>query len=152
MNEFNFRLQPVLTHRQRIEDRAKQEYARAKQVEETARHVLANMEEALGEGKEELIQARSAEIDASQVGVYQRYLDRLKQGISDQANLVAHLNVESEEKREEVVSDMKARKMVERLREHQYEAYKTESDRHEQKQIDEFAVTRYHRKEGTRKP
>ena len=43
MDSFNFRLQPVLEHRRRLENQAKQELARAKMAERQAREVLTGL-------------------------------------------------------------------------------------------------------------
>jgi flagellar FliJ protein len=82
------------------------------------------------------------------VAVYQRYLDRLKQDIAEQDGIVATLHVHSEQRRSDVVDGMKARKVVERLKERQYREYQIEVNRYEQKQVDEFATTRYNRSKG----
>ena len=119
MDSFNFRLQPVLEYRRRLENQAKQELARAKMAERQAREVLTSMETAFGDGQSDMADARRAEIDASEVAVYQRYLDRLKQGIAEQDGIVATLHINSEQRRSEVVDGMKARKVVEKLKERQ---------------------------------
>ena len=116
MDSFNFRLQPVLEHRRRLENRAKQELARAKTAERQAREVLTSMETAFGDGQSDMADARRAEIDASEVAVYQRYLNRLKQDIAEQDGIVSTLHVHSEQRRSEVIDGMKARKVVEKLR------------------------------------
>jgi flagellar FliJ protein len=106
------------------------------------------MEVALGDGQSDMADARRAEIDASEVAVYQRYLDRLKQDIAEQGDIVTTLHVHSEQRRSEVIDGMKARKVVEKLKERQYREYQIEVNRHEQKQVDEFATTRYNRSKG----
>ncbi len=148
MDSFNFRLQPVLEHRRRLEDQAKLKLARAKIAERQARQVLTSMETAFGDGQSDMADARRAEIDASEVAVYQRYLDRLKQDIAEQGGIVTTLHVHSEERRSEVMDGMKARKVVEKLKERQYQQYQIEVNRNEQKQVDEFATTRYNRSKG----
>lgn len=145
MEGFSFTLQPVLDHRRRLEDQAKQSYAQARTEEARARDELADMEDAFGDGQGEIAKARVAAIDPAEVSAYQRYLDRLKQQIYTQSDLVDQLNIASEEKREGVVEGMKARKVVEKLREKQHDQYKIEFARYEQKQTDEFAVTRHKR-------
>ena len=145
MDSFNFRLQPVLEHRRRLEDQAKLELARAKIAERQARDVLSSMEIAFGDGQSDMADARRDEIDASEVAVYQRYLDRLKQDIAEQGSVVTTLHSCSEERRSEVMDGMKARKVVEKLKERQYQQYRIEANRDEQKQVDEFATTRYNR-------
>ncbi len=149
MNDFNFRLQPVLDHRRRLEDQAKLGLARAKAAERAARDALAGMEHAFGDGQCEMADARRDEVDAAEVAVYQRYLDRLKLDIAEQSGLVTTLHIRSEERRSEVIDGMKARKVVEKLKERQYEQHRIELNRYEQKQVDEFATTR-HRRSGTR--
>jgi flagellar FliJ protein len=148
MDSFNFRLQPVLEHRRRLENQAKQELARAKVAEHQAREVLTSMEVAFGDGQSDMADARRAEIDTSEVAVYQRYLDRLKQDIAEQDGIVTTLHIHSEQRRSEVIDGMKARKVVEKLKERQYQEYRIEVNRYEQKQVDEFATTRYNRSKG----
>ncbi len=148
MDSFNFRLQPVLEHRRRLENRAKQELARAKTAERQAREVLTSMETAFGNGQSDMADARRAEIDASEVAVYQRYLNRLKQDIAEQGDIVTTLHVHSEQRRSEVIDGMKARKVVEKLKERQCREHQIEVNRNDQKQVDEFATTRYNRLKG----
>jgi flagellar FliJ protein len=150
MNSFNFRLQPVLEHRRRLEDQAKLGLARARTAERAAREALTGMEHALGNGQCDMADARRDEVDASEVAAYQRYLDRLKQDITNQSGLVTTLHIRSEERRSEVIDGMKARKVVEKLKERQFEQHRVEANRYEQKQIDEFATTRHHRSNGSK--
>lgn len=145
MDTFTFRLQPVLDHRRRLEDQAKQEFARAKSHELRARETLTNMECAFGEGQYEMAEATQNDIDLAEVSACQRYLDRLKTAMLNQSDLVTTLHVASEEKRTGVVDGMKARKIVERLKERQYEQFKIDINRLEQKQTDELATTRHRR-------
>jgi flagellar FliJ protein len=145
MDTFTFRLQPVLDHRKRLEDQAKQEFAKAKSRELEAREELTNIECAFGEGQYEMAEARQDDIDLAEVSACQRYLNRLKTEMLNQNDLVATLHVVSEEKRTGVVDGMKSRKIVERLKQRQYEQFMIDINRLEQKQTDELATTRHRR-------
>ncbi|MGB4008599.1 MAG: flagellar export protein FliJ [Bacillota bacterium] len=145
MDTFTFKLQPVLDHRRRLEDQAKQEFAKAQSRELEARQVLADMEWNFGEGQSEMAEAARDDIDLAEVSACQRYLNRLRTAMLEQNDLVATLHLTSEEKRTGVVDGMKARKIVEKLKEKEYEQYMVDINRLEQKQTDELATTRHGR-------
>ncbi|MEA4883648.1 MAG: flagellar export protein FliJ [Clostridia bacterium] len=152
MGGFSFRLEPVLEHKRRLEDQAKQEFARAKDVERRATEELDGLENAYGDGQGDMVSVMRDVMDLDEVTSYQRYLTKLRSDIVNQTDLVTQLHTTSEEKRSDAVDGMRARKVVEKLKDRQYAQYVVEEKRVEQKQTDEFATTRYRPVGVDRKP
>ncbi len=150
MAKFSFRLQTVLEHKQRLEELAQLEHARALAAQVTEERSLAQLHDAEGRGFSELERQRfqgKLDIESLQLGM--TYLDALKVQITRQVQVVDRVRKASEVKRELLAGAMQERKAFERLREKQLKDFTQEQIRRELVEQDEMVVMR-HRRAGSR--
>jgi len=140
---FVFRLEAVLQHRQFIEDACKRELAqcleRLTQEKKKFHEFSAARRDA--EGRVDALSRQGGSIQDHLL--YIRYLDRLAVEIRDQKARVAHAEKQVAEKRRSMIAAMKKRKIMEKLKERQREAYEADLRREEQKFLSDMAVIRY---------
>ena len=146
MPKFTFRLQTVLEHKQRLEELAQLEHARAQGAQANEERSLDQLKDAEARGFTELERQRfdgRLDIEALQLGM--TYLDALKVQITRQAQVVERLRKATEIKRELLVAAMQERKALERLREKQLADFMREQARRELVEQDEMVVMRHAR-------
>jgi flagellar FliJ protein len=146
MPTFTFRLQTVLEHKQRLEEMAQLEHARAQAAQASEERSLGQLHDAEARGFSELERQRfqgRLDIESLQFGM--SYLDVLKVQITRQAQIVERVGKATEAKRELLVGAMQERKALERLREKQLKDFTLEQTRRELVEQDEMAVMRHSR-------
>ena len=149
MPRFTFRLQTVLEHKQRLEELAQMEHARAQAAQSVEERSLAQLHDAEARGFAELERQRfdgRLDIESLQLGM--TYLDALKVQITRQAQVVARVRKATEAKREALVGAMQERKALERLREKQLKDFLLAQSRRELAEQDEMVVMRHSRTHG----
>lgn len=147
MPRFVFRLAPALRQRERIEEEKKQLLAAARRAlaeAEAQRAQLRNRRESLAR---ELI-AQHRKLDAESLRLAYAHLDFLARELSTADWHVAMCARAVEEAREVLVRASKDRKILDRLRERQQEAFDLEQARIEQRELDDANARRYDRKQG----
>lgn len=148
MARFTFRLQPVLEHKQRLEDLAKVELAQRQALQRAEELALQGLAEAESNAVVELERQNMIgrlNIEALQLGM--GYLDALKLQIQRQEQVVQRVQQQAEAKRGELVGRMQERKAMEQLRAHKLAAFQREEDRRETREADEMVVMRYARED-----
>ena len=144
MARFVFRLAPVLRQRERIEEQKKQLLAAAVRAlvdAEAKRDQLKARRETLAR---ELI-AEHRNLDAEGLRLAYAHLDFLAREITAADYLVMSRTREVNLAREILVRATKDRKILDRLRERQKEAYDLEQLRIEQRELDDANSRRYER-------
>ncbi len=145
MKRFSFRLEPVLKERRRREDRLTCELAETRRSLEDALAVLREIE-ARNTAMFELIRkGQERDLDIEKILRITSYVKYLQVAKEEQKEKIKVLLEEMEKKQEELVLAMKARKAVERLKEHKFEEFMKEEQLAEQMLIDELATLRYTR-------
>src|SRR5688572_21627659 len=97
MPKFTFRLQTVLEHKQRLEELAQLEHARAQTLQANEERSLTQLNDAEAQGFSELERQRfqgRLDIEALQLGM--TYLDALKVQITRQTQVVARVRTNTE--------------------------------------------------------
>jgi len=145
MAGFNFRLETVLQHRRRIEEDCRRELAAALADLAIENRGLAGIEKSRDQGREEFQQKLKSNMTASEVLLYQRYLDQLAFDIADQKRQVAAAAQLCEKRRTELVAALKKRKVLDKLREKQVAAAAKKGLKQEQDFLNEMAVIRHAR-------
>jgi flagellar FliJ protein len=144
MARFVFRLQTVLEHRKRLEDLAKvafgesqgglfREQATLRGFQEDEERTVDHLEVIQHEG--------ILDMENLQLGL--RFLDVIKVQIDRQTQVVARAEARVEQRRQELVAAMQARKALDRLREKQLADFKRLEQLREMKEIDEMEVMRH---------
>jgi len=140
MRRFVFSLQKVLEYRQRLEEQAIRAFAEA---QAQLMHEQAVLHKLLIEREECLRRShRRQHLSVELLAVEQTYLSALEDRIEQQRQRVAEAEKVLEEKRQALIEAQRERKTLERLREKQYEEWRQEWLRTEQKALDELANVR----------
>lgn len=142
---YRFKLETLLGYRRTLEEQAQQALAKELAVLDAHRRRLAELEKERLQLADELEGRKEKKISAPLFALYMDALGRKEMEIR-----ARHLMIESQEQavaraRNELAARMKARKVIERAREKDYQEYVRESLRREQNENDEQAVLRYGR-------
>ena len=142
---FNFRLETVLQHRRRIEEDCQRKLAAAFADLAEEKRGLARIEATRDRYREELQQKLKNNMTASDMLLFQRYLDQLAFDIADQKTKVAAAAQLFEKSRTELVAALKKRKVLDKLKEKQIAVAAKKELKQEQDFMNEVAVTRHAR-------
>lgn len=139
---FQFRLQRVLKYRETIEDTRKKEFAEISRIYELEAEKLRSLQEEQSEKLQELGELQRGILNLLVILFYHAYLGRLRTEIDAQAKRVEEVRLEKEQKREALIQASKDKKVLERLRERELEAYQKEEDRKLQIFMDEIGTSK----------
>lgn len=145
MKKFKFRLENVLELRTKtLEDRQLEMAAIQVRLNE-ANNKLDSLEQSRLQAKGDLenILGAGENIEFIRVKNYQDYIAKLDDDISIQHKVIADIENELELKQEEVREALKAKKMLEKLKEKEYKAFLKDFEQREAKELDDIALTRY---------
>jgi len=149
--KFQFRLQRVLDIRKKKEEERERELAQLKTL-------LIQAEEFLDELKEEsfkisermgYMQGGQQSLNMEELLLYYDYLEHLRNNILYQIQTIKDIIVNIERKREELIEASKERKIIEKLKENQYQKFKECVERWETKLIDEMGTVNFNYRKDT---
>jgi flagellar FliJ protein len=144
MKRFEFSLQSVLHHRERVEQQATQNYAQARQAAADAEAVLADLIALRRDLMDGLSTLRlSGHIDPQEQLGYQHYIQLVTDDINKQQDTVASLWATAEDLHAELVEASQDKKAVDKLREQKLDAHSLELRRSEQDENDEMATQKF---------
>jgi|GEM_PF-6688245 flagellar export protein FliJ len=143
-----FRLERVLRLREQREKELQGQLARAYQQQLEQENLLGRMHD----NRAKQIELITRELTSSQVEVTYvqfggAYLERLQSLIDRQMNVVRQATRVTDRKRVEVHQAMKARKAIEKLRDHWREDLLEEDRQRDIKTLDEISMVQYNRRE-----
>lgn len=144
MKGFKFRLQSVLDARQKKLEDCQLGFAKAQNKLHCENLVMANIVKALDETNlslEEVLKAGN--IDNTIILIHQNYIFTLKENIKKQKAIIEQAEKELEEKNQLMLEALKAKKVMEKLKEKALDEFKENINRHEMLLIDEIATGRY---------
>jgi flagellar export protein FliJ len=144
MARFAFRLDPVLTFRERIENERQVVFAAtlARRLEaENRRDELIAARAAL----RERIRLRHTEMDGDELRATYAHADFLDREIVRQTAVVAERAVETNAERERLVAASRDKKVLETLRRRRRDAYDLEAAATDQRETDDINARRYDR-------
>jgi flagellar protein FliJ len=143
---FRFRLETILTQRRHVEESFQKELADARQELAAAQAVLR---EAKGTRRQCMRDMRRKQRDrfrADDMLLYYPYLERLKEDIELHMKRVAAAERNVAQKRQALLDAMKKRKILEKLKEKQLQAYLKAETGREQRFADESAAQQHARR------
>ena len=143
---YSFKLQPVLDHRQYIEDDLKRELAEIKQQVSLARQQLDSLKRKEMNTASALKMQQKEGLSSDQVLAYHDYLKRLSDQIADQNKLTAEIEAQELEKQDALLEAMKKRQILEKLKDQGLDRYNQVMHKKEMNFIDEIAVNQFVRK------
>ena len=147
MKKFKFRLQSVLDAREKaLEDRQLEMAQIQAKLTQQQKH-LDDLYDNLKTTKNNLEALLSAgsNIDLTLIRNYQCYIPKLKEDIRNQHKLIADTEIELDDKKAEVLEALKAKTMLEKLKEKGFKEFLTEIEKADLLMIDEIATGRYKR-------
>ena len=145
MKKFKFRLENVLELRRKTLEDRQLEMAAIQARLNDANNKLDSLEQSRLQAKRDLenILGAGENIEFIRVKNYQDYIAKLDDDISIQHKVIADIENELELKQEEVREALKAKKMLEKLKEKEYKAFLKDFEQREAKELDDIALTRY---------
>ena len=139
-----FRLERVLRLREQREKELQGQLARAYQQQLEQQELLGRMEDNRGRQIELITRELTSDrVEMTYVQFGGAYLERLQSLIDRQTNVVKQVVRVTDRKRLEVHQAMKARKVIDKLREHWHADLVDEERQHEIKVIDEISTVRF---------
>jgi flagellar FliJ protein len=148
MAKFIFRLQSFLTLKEKLEDQKKMDYGRAMAELERERAKLREIEGEKAMKVGEFTELAKGTIEPVKFTRYNLYIEVLKQRIIEQKKAVAKAEQIAEEKRLILVEAMKERKALQTLKDKNFEEFKEEEKRAEQRMVDEVVSFRFNAKKS----
>lgn len=144
MKKFRFTLQPVLEHRERIEDEKQQVLAQRRLSLEQAETELKRLNEEF-RASSDLLRSHHRGLGADELRLHYGHLQFLDRTIVAQIKIVAERRVAVERARADLLAASKERKAVEKLKDRRREAHAVEEARIEQNELDDGNARRYAR-------
>jgi flagellar export protein FliJ len=143
-----FRLERVLRLREQKEKELQGQLARAYQQQREQETLLGRMHDNRAKQIELITtELNSTHVEMTYVQFGGAYLERLQSLIDRQSNVVKQAMRVTDRKRVEVHQAMKARKAIDKLREHWHEDLAEEERQRDIKIIDEISTVRHNRRE-----
>jgi len=143
MAKFIYRLQPLLSLKEQIEEQKEIEYGQAlRRLEEERRKKLA----LLAKREEQISQFRKsvqASIIPADTQRFNNTIEKLKQRIREQEKRIEAAEIYAEKKRVELVEAMQQRKMLDTIKDNRFEDYKLNEKLAEQRGVDERVSYQY---------
>lgn len=143
MKKFTFRLEKVLELRLYKEKEIEMRLA-AKEAECAA---LENLILSLMLKKRTSFEGRTrAGLDVDLLLSYEKFDRRMEREIDENQKILAQRTIERDEIQKDFLEAQKKRKILDRLKDRKYEAFRLEYNRHESKRVDDLNTSAYIRK------
>ena len=143
---FQFRFETVLAQRRHVEESFQKELAEARQQLSAAQAVLREAKETRRQCMREMRRKQRDRFRADDILLYYPYLERLKQEIELHVKRVAAAERKVAQRRQALLEAMKKRKILDKLKEKQFQTHlKAEAGR-EQRFTDESAAQQHARR------
>lgn len=142
MKAFRFRMQTSLDVRFRQEDRQKQVLQDKLSCYEESVGILNRLLARQEDSFRRIRQLQQGSLDVRELEACTGFVLVVKAQIEEQKMVVEHCRKAVEEAREKLLEIVKARKILEKLKERHFEEYRREELREQQKLIDEMAARR----------
>lgn len=143
MRKFKFRLESVLEFRKRKEDQRKKELGLLKQFLQKEQLFLKELEVKMIESQNKMQAQQHGTLNMESIMNYYYYLTNVKEKILNQIALIEELIARIEQKREDLITASKERKIMEKLKDNQYKEFRDMLEKWEAKAIDEMATNLY---------
>ncbi|MCK5011836.1 MAG: flagellar export protein FliJ [Deltaproteobacteria bacterium] len=140
---YRFNLQVLLDYRKRVEEGIQIELSHVQRKLEEEKQLVISYREEKNFYEEELLRREEREIDVEEGILYRDYLKGMRAKIKKQEEIVARMRVELDKKREELLAVTKNRKILEKVKEKDWEKFARELARREGMFIDEVGIRGY---------
>jgi flagellar protein FliJ len=142
-----FKLEAVLNQRKHREESARKIFADGARALRHAQLTLSDMENTRAQYRRSLRLKQENSDSAMELILYTRYLSRLESEIHEQQQVIDALARDKEDKRVALMTTLKDRKIIEKLKERYLSAAAKKERDYEQKLLNDVAISRYQRKQ-----
>ena len=142
-----FRLDPLLTHKKRLEEVQQLRLARIREDHHRASDRLQQLEIHEQEQLAALAGGQRGVVNPAEVEFHLAYIDRVKQDVSEQNQVVGHLEEEVEENRAHLVEVLKEKRALEVLKDKEQLRAAEEARRLDAQMVDEISMARFTREQ-----
>jgi len=143
---FRFNLETLLKYRTMLEERAVLEFSERARVLEREKKVLESITRQRGAVMLQFLEKQRGDLSSADVATFVSYIHELKRRQQEQDAIVRRAAAETEQKRRALVEAMKKRKVMETLREKKFQAYRSDRQLKEFKEMDEIGIIGYGKK------
>lgn len=143
MPRFRFQLQALLDFRIRKEDELKRRLGELEKIMHAEQETLAELERSRQEAAARYEELESSDVDLERARLYRGFYRWLSSRIEDQQQVISELEDEMKIQRDRVVEAMRERKVVQSLRDSQFERFRLDELRREQAFLDDLATSRH---------
>lgn len=145
-----FSLETVLTHRKHIEDALQKEYVKGKKELLMEEEALARLEDTALQLLAELQEKQQDGATVSDILLYEGYLKQISINRGRHIRSIHEMKGRLRQKLSELIEAVKARKILERLKEKELARWRRELDRKEQIFMGEIAINGFNMRNQTR--
>jgi flagellar FliJ protein len=149
MSAFKFRLQSVLELREQQERQVAAKLAEAESVADEARVAQQALESIRQTGGSAMRKAHASEPTVGQLKTIGYVIEQLNHHIVDAQSRVEEAEQLVTQARTDLTSALQARRVLSRLRDRHFDSWRADGNAQEMKQMDELALTRFTRREGS---
>ncbi len=142
MKKFSFSLETVLDYKHQILENLQYEYGQINEEVRAQKQVIENLKnEYVGVGNS-LKDAEKKGISVHEIRSFHNYIDLLSYKIRKENDVLAILLKKQELKRLQVLEASQSSTTIEKLREKRFQSYQKEVQKDQEKQIEEFVMSR----------
>lgn len=138
MAKFNFKFQAILEIKEKLEEKAKNEYGVAIENLEAEKSKLEVLNNKKNDTINTLRELNKATLSVTELNDYNNFISGLKFKIISQGKTVKKFEKKAKEKQQALILAMADRKSFEKMKSNDYDVYLKEEKIKEQKEIDEL--------------
>jgi flagellar export protein FliJ len=142
-----FRLDPILSHKKRLEEIQQLRLARIREDHHRANSTLRDLEDNESKQLSSLAGEQTGAVDTNAIQRRLAYIERIRGDRARQGQIVEQLEGQVEENRDHLVSILKDKKTLEQLKERERERTAEEARRRDANVTDEITMTRFAREQ-----
>jgi flagellar FliJ protein len=147
MPGFQFRYESVLEHRRQVERRRQRELAELQAHQQSMKARLTQMQQTIDQSKREMGQQLVGQVDLSAIGAVSRYSAQMTFRGQQLVQQLASTEQQVTQARQRLMEATRQRKMLEQLRQREYEQWQWHERRNERRYQDELANQQYVRQQ-----
>ncbi|MCX7816610.1 MAG: flagellar export protein FliJ [Syntrophales bacterium] len=144
---FVFKLQSVLNAKKAKEEKVLMEYHSYLQEIQKAQYTLNEMKEEKKGMIDKLRKLQSCPITTDEIAISYKFIRQLSREIREKERQIEEMKALAEKKRKDLLSVMKERKMLEKLKEKHFKEFKQHHETKEKNFFDESAILRFTKNE-----
>ncbi len=142
--KFEFRLQPLLDQRRRVEEEKQRNFASSRRAVEESVRELARLGNVRRNSLKQLVETALRRVTAD-LGERDAHLRWVEAALDEARRRRGEVEIACRRAREELIAASRERRVIEKLKERRLRAFETERARREEFELDDFNARRYDR-------